>query len=241
MPDVVNRKKRERELAAALLLLFDDYADQTRIDHTKLKQDLEPVLRDHLSGTYASGFEQLRDGLNLEGLADPNNTWVTQYSKKLADMIVENTQKVAAQQAAEGIAIDLSSQFSAERAERIAITETTRANTAGEYGAVKTAMGQGILNADDMSMLWHTCEDELVCDECAPLNQQPAEVWQVECPGGPPLHVNCRCWLDYDLEVEESWTDDACAKSAETRRSKRVVPKKREKLVDGPDDKQPAE
>ena len=47
-----------------------------------------------------------------------------------------------------------------------------------------------------MLEIWHTNNDELVCDKCAPLNgTQRGEDWEEY----PPLHPSCRC--DVVLEM----------------------------------------
>jgi SPP1 gp7 family putative phage head morphogenesis protein len=75
--------------------------------------------------------------------------------------------------------------FGADRARRIAVTETTRAYAQGNIAAWKRS---GVITM----MEWHTANDERVCPVCAPLEGQ-----QFPVDGGqaPPAHVSCRCWL----------------------------------------------
>ena len=110
--------------------------------------------------------------------------------------------------AAGGMEETLDRVFSVDRAERIGITETTRAATMGELGTIETYMlifGTRIApdGTDLDEAIWNTAEDEAVCDECDPLDGTGPEVWQDECPNGPPLHVNCRCWLSREPGGDE--------------------------------------
>ena len=40
---------------------------------------------------------------------------------------------------------------------------------------------------------WETAADERGCNICAPLHNQPEEVWSTQFPQGPPAHGRCRC------------------------------------------------
>lgn len=85
--------------------------------------------------------------------------------------------------------------FSSARASTIAVTETTRAVTHAEHFAAATFQTPGQAVA---SPVWHTEEDERVCDICAPLDGLARDDYQHEFPFGPPAHANCRCWLDWE-------------------------------------------
>lgn len=88
--------------------------------------------------------------------------------------------------------------FGESRAQTIAATEVTAAASAGEQAAasIATAKGNGLI------AVWRTEEDGRVCPICAPLDQEPVEVWENEFPGGPPAHPNCRCSLIWVPENE---------------------------------------
>jgi len=89
--------------------------------------------------------------------------------------------------------------FDSVRAQRIAITEITRA-----YGQAQL-LGAERLQAEFPNIpvykTWHTENDDIVCDICGPLNGQrvPAGDMFIDDFGGehecPPAHVNCRCWM----------------------------------------------
>jgi hypothetical protein len=80
-----------------------------------------------------------------------------------------------------------------ERAARIAATELTMAQSKGELQALKHYREQG---ANQVQGIWNTVED--ACAICSPLHRKPENVWRATFPGGPPGHVNCRCYLTYE-------------------------------------------
>lgn len=72
--------------------------------------------------------------------------------------------------------------FGRERADRIAVTETTAGITAGQREAWHAA---GVTR-----YVWQTQEDERTCEECAPLDGNEYDMGDGPTP---PLHPNCRC------------------------------------------------
>lgn len=76
-----------------------------------------------------------------------------------------------------------------DRAETIAITETTRAISIGEELAGIVAKSQGVL----LEAYWETAQDERVCPVCGALHGVAEMYWVDEYPNGPPAHVRCRC------------------------------------------------
>jgi hypothetical protein len=94
--------------------------------------------------------------------------------------------------------------FGSVRAEMIATTEVTRAYSEA-VNETKELVNQTGLK---MHRVWTTANDELVCDICGPLNEEPEEKWlqvlaehnielteeqKADIVDGPPAHVNCRC------------------------------------------------
>jgi hypothetical protein len=88
--------------------------------------------------------------------------------------------------------------YSPQRAERIAITEVTRAAAEGERGIAKELAKDGVV----MVEVWQTRNDSVVCEICRPRNG----VEQYKGDGdaywdssqGPPGHPNCRCNIRLD-------------------------------------------
>lgn len=82
-----------------------------------------------------------------------------------------------------------------DRAARIAMTETTKAQTAGGEAGIGQTVG---LSGED---IWRTRRDVRVCKICDELDGQPRAVWQAQFPTGPgdDVHPNCRCFIRYAL------------------------------------------
>lgn len=79
--------------------------------------------------------------------------------------------------------------FGPSRAEGVAVTETTNAQTAGAAAGIEATVG---LSPDD---LWWTAQDDLVCIICGPLHGTPRSEWSAYFPTGPAAHPRCRCVL----------------------------------------------
>ena len=83
--------------------------------------------------------------------------------------------------------------YSEQRAQIIAVTETTRAYAEGNRVVWRAS---GVIE----QMRWQTSVDELVCPVCRPLSGRVVEVtaegWQVDGDDiFPPAHPRCRCWI----------------------------------------------
>ena len=85
----------------------------------------------------------------------------------------------------------LSSILGPDRADSLAVTETTAATSAGSAAAVAA---RGLVSESDR---WITENDDRVCRICNPLHRTRRDNWARLFPLGPPAHVRCRCWLKY--------------------------------------------
>lgn len=47
--------------------------------------------------------------------------------------------------------------------------------------------------------IWHTSRDQRVCPVCRPLHGRARDEWSVQFPLGPPAHIACRCYVDYEV------------------------------------------
>jgi HK97 family phage portal protein len=120
-----------------------------------------------------------RYGFDL--VKDINDTTAKMIGKYVSRYIEEQGQTIGDLQTA------LTPWFGPVRAEKIAVTEVTRAFSAGELDVVQAAKDAGM----EMRQIFHSSRDELVCPLCEPLDgEETDEV--------PPLHVNCRCWLSHE-------------------------------------------
>lgn len=134
--------------------------------------------------------------------------WARQHVGTLIKGIDETTRGIVRESVASFVetpgmtigALIQSLPFDAGRAERVAVTEITRA-----YGETARIAGEELRREfPDVAVvvMWFTNNDDRVCPICGPLNKM--EVWQGEpfVPAdegreavyAPPAHVNCRCW-----------------------------------------------
>lgn len=86
--------------------------------------------------------------------------------------------------------------FNQERAQKIAVTEVTRANTSGEVNAAERIRRQ----TDVVAVAFFRTEaDERVCPVCSPWHLKHEREWRDLFPAGPALHVMCRCDIIYQF------------------------------------------
>ena len=152
-------------------------------------------------------------------------TWARRYSYELIKDIDKTTRDVIRSAVTDFIKDPdytmadlfdlLEPQFGRVRAERIAVTEVTRAYSQGQQMARETLKEQfpGVTVVDR----WFTNNDDLVCPVCGPLDgeereqgevfYQPEDAYQ---DGYPPRHPNCRCWINTTTRVGKSvkYSDD---------------------------------
>lgn len=89
-----------------------------------------------------------------------------------------------------------SGMFDAQRASKVAVTETTRAYAEGNTTAWRES---GVVTG----RRWQTAVDEMVCEVCGGLHGQVVgidEPFDAEIDN-PPAHVNCRCFIEPVVEA----------------------------------------
>jgi hypothetical protein len=84
----------------------------------------------------------------------------------------------------------LATAFGPVRSEMIAVTEVTRAASAGEQAFARELEALGLQPVQIVG----TSNDELVCAICGPQNGKP-----VSEAGYPPYHPRCRCGISTEL------------------------------------------
>lgn len=96
--------------------------------------------------------------------------------------------------------------FSETRSFTIAVTETTRAYSQGQQIARDDLMAKW----PDVKIIgtWFTNSDDIVCELCGQMDGRevegddtfydPEDDYQ---DGFPPLHPNCRCWVDWRTKI----------------------------------------
>jgi len=90
--------------------------------------------------------------------------------------------------------------FGSARAERIAVTETTRVFALGNDIYAKELQAQ----YPDMEVIrqWWTNNDDRVCPICGPLHGKQAKRGETfDGIANPPAHVNCRCWTSVTVKA----------------------------------------
>jgi nucleotide-binding universal stress UspA family protein len=129
--------------------------------------------------------------------------WARQYAGMLVRGITDNTRESVGR-AVQGfvetpgrtigqLRDELAPLFNEARAQRIAVTETTRAYAEGTRLVQEQLARAGIV----MEQVWNTAMDELVCSICAPNNgKRKSAGWTVD---GVPAHPNCRCWVTLEM------------------------------------------
>ena len=103
--------------------------------------------------------------------------------------------------------------FGPVRAEMIAETEVTRAYS--ESTNELQRMIQQEVPELEVTRVFRTMADELVCGICGPLEGAPESVWAAQYPGGPPLHVRCRCEEQLSFRSQEALQADYGTRQAE--------------------------
>lgn len=78
-----------------------------------------------------------------------------------------------------------------DRAETVARTELTMAQTKGEEAALPIIRQQGV----SLDGIWKAFPD--ACPICTPFHNKPSSIWKTAFPAGPPAHPRCRCSLEY--------------------------------------------
>jgi len=206
MPDLPTRTERETELTVALLMLFGRHKAMPFEPYT-FYRECEQALTPSLTKTFIESGRGLSEQFGRDAgqlLIDLRaRQWVVDYAAILAMEISETTRKSLAK-AAE-IADEAERQevieaiFGEERAEKIAVTETTRASVYGERAAAEEIEAMSELQ---LMPIWATEADGKVCDVCGPLDGTGIEIFGAVSVSGPPAHPNCRCWLEWDPALE---------------------------------------
>jgi hypothetical protein len=78
-----------------------------------------------------------------------------------------------------------------EDTKRESVTSVTQVHTHGELQAVRIIAPY----SGDLVPIWRT--ELRACKSCADLEGTRPEVWRRISPTGPPMHPNCRCWLEW--------------------------------------------
>jgi hypothetical protein len=173
-------------------------------DH--LRSDLRGPLITKLIDIYLSGANTQAD--EFDHTPDPSDlyanalVWASNHVDGILDKFIARSQEMAVAAVAQfqkdndeaAMLAALVLMLGDTRAESIAITELTSANTAGERRAAADYAARHQIHVE---ATWHTEEDSKVCPVCRPLDGTTDDVWRQKMPNGPPGHPRCRCWLTW--------------------------------------------
>ena len=178
-----------------------------------IQKDVEPVLVDALLQQADDAMIRIGIGVDFDNVNRAAVNWARQHSEEVMQQIWLRTHEytldvlsrysgvgeVIAQGYEEGLTIReiserLERMFSPVRAERIAVTETTRAVVEGERAYVAELERE---TGQRMIPIWMTANDELVCPICAPKNEKPITNGDY-----PPAHPNCRCGVGWEFHKD---------------------------------------
>lgn len=200
MPELPQRQRAEQRLKQEILRVFSAYAGAEEVDFEKLASDIEEAVAEELERTRRRAIITLlliimMDSASrmVRGLYEDARESARQQASTLGRSIAETSREWLSQARSREEYQDILARrvLSVDRAESIAITETTIASSGGEEIVEDEAKAQGIR----LDVIWYTKEDERVCPICGSLHNTTESVWSRV--GRPPAHPRCRCWLVY--------------------------------------------
>lgn len=224
MPLVPNRAAEDRALAAALLLLFEQYRREAQdmltvmavsppaSFYARLRGEFEATALAHLERISNEAADRLAATLGVptsEAARANAKAWAQQRAAELAQEFVERTQAMVAELIAKArtagesgaviaaaVATGIASVFSPGRASTVGVTQTTEAASAGEMNAARQIERDYQVQ---VIAYWVVDETSNVCPICNRLHGRPQEFWEKYFPNGPPGHPNCACSLRFQV------------------------------------------
>jgi hypothetical protein len=208
---------KERRLARLLTPILERYGEQAvtavlqgqAADLAGMSTDLRTALLSDLADVALASMtgmaKELRYGIDPARVTTAASEWAKQYTYQLVNGLTQTSQAALQQVVSdmlstvgmtrEQVAQALAPVFGPARAEMIAVTEITRAASAGVELTRKEIAKAGI----EMGRVWQTNNDELTCPVCGGLNGKPEAEWNRQYPDGPPAHPNCRCAVTLEV------------------------------------------
>ncbi len=176
-------------------------------EQQKIVDSMRPILKDAYLVGFTAALREIYFGekalISIEFGAQADEfaaEWVLANADALASQLTQTTRKAVAKVLAEffrtpgmtwgDMADLLENTYGIERADAIAVTETTRAFAEASLEAGRAANAQGA----NLVPIWRTLRDDRVCKICGPRhNKRRGDGWVV----GPPAHVWCRCSIQH--------------------------------------------
>lgn len=219
----IDRGAAERTLARAIAAHFANVWEWTAdkiekggsVDLTQISGELRRIVENELLRTAREAALAQAESIGVEfdpaAINEVAARWARDYSYDLIKDLDDRTRAVVQDaltkwQTQAGMTRGdltelLRPAFGRDRAEMIAVTETTRAFAQAQRIYQDLLAEQGV----KMMRVWNTDNDDLVCPICRPLNGQTEnENGKFESIKGeiesPPAHVNCRCSVGLRLK-----------------------------------------
>ena len=183
---------------------YDDIWDDAfwAAEAARLRAAMSPLLQ---AAALIAAKNAIASGVAWDLVNEAVLAWVKAYTQTVVEQITKTTAEGLAEALAawieqggtmDDLIASLEPIFGATRAERIAVTETTRAYAEGNAAAWKAGGVERVR--------WFTVVDELVCDICGGLHETVASIEDgfdyEDGPGMPPGHVACRCYIQPVVE-----------------------------------------
>jgi hypothetical protein len=206
----MSRASDENMLAALVARLLGEQLDRVIVnpdwpaEDKILAEALWPVILDiakRAARRELMIFHKERALRTAGGIWDRILEWVMEYTfDEFVPALNENTRQMLSRAIQEYVSNPqsigdlrdaLAPIFGADRAMVIAVTETTRAYAQGGAKAADELRESGL----DIVDIWHTANDDLVCDLCDHEGEARGEGWTED----PPAHPNCRCRVGHQV------------------------------------------
>lgn len=185
-------KEMNEEIFLLLLLIFDVSSIQHQPPDGFAQSQIEQVEREK------SQWVENRSREFGQGYSENTRRKLIELSRKWEEQRQTGQQGATQEQTADTSADDLQRLFGPDRAEGMAISETTDATSAASEATKRIA---GELSSDDT---WRTSEQDNVCPICKPLNRTKRFIWSMKFPNGPKAHYRCNCWIEYAADVKRA-------------------------------------
>lgn len=215
-----NREQYEEQLAKRLskanrearAILTDALPDGqvTEEEWQAIAQVFNQVLQPALENVFVSSASAASVvGIEPEVILQDAIEWARRHTSDLVHQIDERSRQLLQASIADyferrmtlaDLQARIGHAFGPARASTIAVTEVTRAASAGEVAASARLRALGLKPV----LVWQTDEDNLVCPICGPRNgRKQGDGWV----NPPPAHPRCRCGLRTEIEpADGAWT-----------------------------------
>ena len=240
--DVPDRSEKESGFAAALMAIFRDMrsaitADAAGADYQRFQERLQSTLEDEIAAIYLLIMMRMTEWAESSpyiteplptGFATPAANYASDRAQTLAAEITSRLESEVAQikrqfapieDIARQLADHLDTALAEHRAQRIAVTEITRATSFAEDEVRQRVERRAPVR---LQFIWYTQDDERVCPVCGPLHMKGEIAWALRFPSGPPAHPNCRCYKEQSL-VPAAVRIDTSDRTREGRRPSQFV------------------